>query len=250
MRFSGKVVAITGGANGIGRATARLLAREGGRVAILDIEEGPLNETAEAIRAAGGAVLPIAVDLTDKARTIAAFERIEAEWGAVDVLVNNVGHSARERASEFWVSEPEVWEFVVDLCLMTTLLCSRRVVPAMRQRGAGKIVNIASDSALVGDPGVADYAAAKAGIMGFTRSLARELAPFGVTVNAICPGATNTRGPQRLPPESVARVLAATPMGKMCEPEDIANGVAFLASEDARFVTGQALVINGGRIFH
>jgi acetoacetyl-CoA reductase/3-oxoacyl-[acyl-carrier protein] reductase len=249
-RFEGKIAVVTGGANGIGRASARKFAEEGARVAVLDIEEGPLSETTALIREAGGEVLALTVDLLDRAQIVEAFARIERELGPVDILLNNVGQTARERASEFWNSDPEVWDFVVGVSLMTTLSCSRQVVPSMRERRTGKIVNIASDSPIAGDHGIADYAAAKAGVMGFTRSLARELAPFGVNVNSVCPGGTNTRGPRRLPKETFDRALAAIPMGRMCEPEDIANGVAFLASEDSRFVTGQALVINGGRVFY
>jgi acetoacetyl-CoA reductase/3-oxoacyl-[acyl-carrier protein] reductase len=249
-RFEGKIAVVTGGANGIGRASAIRFAQDGAKVAVLDIEEGPLGETAAAIKAVGGQSLAIACDLMDRAQIEKAFARIASEFGPVDILLNNVGQTARERATEFWCSDPAIWDFVIGVSLMTTLSCSRQVVPAMRERKAGKIVNIASDSPIAGDHGIADYAAAKAGVMGFTRSLARELAPFGVNVNAVCPGGTNTRGPKRLPKETYDRALAAIPMGRMCEPEDIANGVAFLASEDARFVTGQALVINGGRVFY
>ncbi|MET0744910.1 MAG: SDR family oxidoreductase [Microvirga sp.] len=249
-RFEGKVAVVTGGANGIGRASARKFAQEGARVAVLDIEDGPLAETTALITEAGGEALAITINLLDRPQIVEAFARIERELGPVDILLNNVGQTARERASEFWNSDPEVWDFVVGVSLMTTLSCSRQVVPSMRERRTGKIVNIASDSPIAGDHGIADYAAAKAGVMGFTRSLARELAPFGVNVNSVCPGGTNTRGPRRLPKETFDRALAAIPMGHMCEPEDIANGVAFLASEDARFVTGQALVINGGRVFY
>ena len=249
-RFEGKVAVVTGGANGIGRASARKFAQEGARVAVLDIEDGPLAETTSLITEAGGEALAMTVDLLDRKQIVEAFARIEREFGPVDILLNNVGQTARERASEFWNSDPEVWDFVVGISLMTTLSCSRQVVPSMRERRSGKIVNIASDSPIAGDHGIADYAAAKAGVMGFTRSLARELAPFGVNVNSVCPGGTNTRGPRRLPKETFDRALAAIPMGRMCEPEDIANGVAFLASEDSRFVTGQALVINGGRVFY
>ncbi len=249
-RFDGKIAVVTGGANGIGRASARLFAQGGAAVAVLDIEDGPLAETAGLIEAEGGKVLAITCDLLDRKAMADAFGRIGGELGPVDILLNNVGQTARERASEFWCSEPEIWDFVIGVSLMSTLFCSRQVVPSMRERKKGKIVNIASDTPIVGDHGIADYAAAKAGVMGFTRSLARELAGFGVNVNAVCPGATNTRGPKRLPKETYDRALAAIPMGHMCEPEDIANGVAFLASDDARFITGQALVINGGRVFY
>lgn len=248
--FDGRIAVVTGGANGIGRASVLRFAEGGAAVAVLDIEDDPLAAVSEEIRAFGVRALPIKLDLTDRRQIQAAFERIGRELGPVDILLNNVGQTARERATEFWCSEPEVWDFVIGVSLMTTIACSRQVVPGMRERSYGKIVNIASDSAIIGDRSMADYCAAKAGVMGFTRSLARELAPYKVNVNAVCPGATKTRGPLRLPKEALERALAGIPMGEMCEPEDIANGVAFLASEASRFVTGQALVINGGRVFY
>jgi len=248
--LDGKVAVVTGGANGIGRASALRFAVEGASVAVLDLEEAPLQEIAEVIRADGSRVLPIALDLTDRPTVVDAFARIRGELGPVDVLLNNVGQTAREKITEFWRSEPETWDFVVNVSLMTTLMCSRQVVPDMRERKQGKIVSIASESPFAGDANIADYCAAKMGVVGFTRALARELAPFGVNVNAVAPGATNTRGPRRMPDDALARVVAQIPMGQMCEPEDIANAVAFLASDQARFVTGQTLFVNGGRVFH
>jgi NAD(P)-dependent dehydrogenase (short-subunit alcohol dehydrogenase family) len=248
--FSGKIAVVTGGANGIGRASALRLAQDGADVAVLDIEQGPLDKVAEAIRALGRKALPIALDLTSRDQVRDAFARISKELGWIEILHNNVGQTARERITEFWCSEPDVWDFVIGVSLMTTLMCSRLVVPEMRERRRGRIVNTASDSPLAGDPGVADYSAAKGGVMGFSRSLARELAPFEVTVNCVCPGPTRTRMVDRLPKEVLERANAAIPMGRMCEPEDIANAVAFLASDQARFITGQALVVNGGRVFY
>lgn len=248
--FNGKLAVVTGGANGLGRACAMRFASEGANVVILDHEDDPLAGVATEIRAKGGHVTPIRCDLSDRPQVVEAFRKIHSDLGEVDILLNNVGQTAREHASEFWCSEPPTWDFVIGLSLMTTLLCSRQVVPSMRERRSGKIVNVASDAALVGDANVADYSAAKAGVIGFTRSLARELAPFKVNVNAVCPGPSKTRGPMKLHQGRLEARIAAIPFGEMNEPEDVANGVAFLASDQARTITGQILVINGGRIFN
>ena len=249
--FPGKVAVVTGGANGIGRASAVHFALEGAAVAILDIEAGPLEEAAEAIRRTGSRALPIALDLTDRKQVTEAFAQVTSELGAVDILLNNVGQTAREKVTEFWRSEPETWDFVIGVSLMTTLMCSRLVVGGMRERRSGKIVSIASDSPLAGDPNIADYSAGQDWAWSASpgRWRARS-APFGVNVNAVAPGATNTRGPRRMAGDALARVVAQIPMGSMCEPEDIANAVGFLASEQARFITGQLFVVNGGRVFY
>ncbi|TPQ47628.1 short-chain dehydrogenase, partial [Prosthecomicrobium hirschii] len=165
----------------------------------------------------------------------------------VDILFNNVGQSGRERAAPFHESDEAVWRFVLEVSLFTTLRMARLVVPGMRARGSGRIVNMSSDAALVGDAGLADYAAAKMGIVGFTRSLARENAAFGITVNAVAPGAIRTRAHDRLTPAVLDRIKAGTPAGFIAEPEDVAGCVAFLASDDARYITGQTLAIDGGR---
>jgi acetoacetyl-CoA reductase/3-oxoacyl-[acyl-carrier protein] reductase len=166
------------------------------------------------------------------------------------MLTNNIGQTARENYSEFYLAKPETLEFVVGVSLMTTLMCSRQVVEDMRERRFGKIVSISSDSAMNGDIGTVDYAAAKSGVLGFTRALARELGPFKVNVNAVCPGPTNTRAMQRIPKDAYERAKNAIPLGELCEPEDIANAVVFLSSDKARFITGQTLMVNGGRVFY
>ena len=185
-------------------------------------------------------------DCTDAAVLADFHARTVAAFGPVDILFNNVGQSGRERAAQFHESQEEVWRFVLEASLFTAMRMSRLVVPAMRERG-GRIVNMSSDASLVGDAGLTDYAAAKMGIIGFTRSLARELAPHRVTVNAVAPGAIRTRAHDRLTPAVVERIKATTPAGFIAEPEDVAGCVAFLASEDARYVTGQTLLIDGGR---
>lgn len=248
--FDGRIVAVTGAAHGIGRAIALGFAASGARVALIDRDEAALEETAAAARASGPAALVVRADLLAAAQIADGFARIARELGDPDVLVNNVGQTARENFSEFHLARPETLDFVLDISLRTTIHCSRQVVPAMRARRSGKIVSIASDSAFNGDIGTADYAAAKSGVLGFTRALARELGPHKINVNAVCPGPTNTRAMQRIPRDAYERAKAMVPMGELCEPEDIAHAVLFLASARARFITGQTLLVNGGRVFH
>lgn len=246
-RMEGKLAVVTGAANGIGRASALRFASEGANLAILDREDEGLAVTAEMARAMGAEVLTITADCTDEDVIVTAFKRIYAEAGFVDVLMNNVGQSARERASEFYQSSSEVWRFVLDVSLVSTLLASRQVVPAMREAGKGKIVNVASNAGLAGEVGISEYAAAKMGVIGFTRSLARELAPFKVNVNAVCPGVTKTRVLEQISDEFLDKIRSSIPLGFFAEPEDIAAAAAFLASDDSRYMTGQSVVVDGGR---
>ncbi|SFJ38815.1 3-oxoacyl-[acyl-carrier protein] reductase [Bosea sp. OK403] len=243
-RFSGKVVAITGAAHGIGAATARRFLAEGARVAVIDRESEGFAESFRDVPAEQ--LLTVAGDCTDAAVLADFHARAVSSFGPVDILFNNVGQSGRERAAQFHESDEEVWRFVLEVSLFTAMRMSRLVVPAMRERG-GRIVNMSSDAAFVGDAGLTDYAAAKMGIIGFTRALARELAAHRVTVNAVAPGAIRTRAHDRLTPAVIEKIKATTPAGFIAEPEDVAGCVAFLASEDARYVTGQTLLIDGGR---
>jgi NAD(P)-dependent dehydrogenase (short-subunit alcohol dehydrogenase family) len=246
-KLADRVAVVTGAGNGIGRASAMRLARDGADLLLMDREGDAVEGTAEAVRALGRDALALQVDCTSDEEVAAAFAKGQERFPRIDILFNNVGQSARERASEFWQSEPEVWRFVIDVTLMTTLRVTRHVVGEMRARQGGKIINMSSESALFGDTGLADYAAAKMGVIGFTRSLARELAPFRVNVNVVCPGAIRTRAHDRLPKEVIDRVRNSVPMGYVAEPEDVGNVVAFLASEDSRYITGQSIVIDGGR---
>jgi len=246
-RLEGKLAVVTGAANGIGRATALRFASEGANLAILDLEEDGLSTTAEKAQEAGSEVLAITADCTNEGAVKDAFKRIYTEAGFVDILMNNVGQSARERASEFYASSSEVWRYVLNVSLMSTLISSRQVVPAMREAGRGKIVNVASNAGLAGEIGLSEYAAAKMGVIGFTRSLARELAPFKINVNAVCPGVTKTRVLERISNEILEQIRQSIPLGFFAEAEDIAAAAAFLASDDSRYMTGQSVVVDGGR---
>jgi acetoacetyl-CoA reductase/3-oxoacyl-[acyl-carrier protein] reductase len=246
-RFTGRIAVISGAANGIGRASALRLAREGADLVVVDREGDALLGVAREIEAAGRQVLPITADWTDQRAVVEAFAAIRRRFGRIDVLFNNVGQSARERASEFHASEEATWRFVIEVSLVATMRATRLAVEEMRARRSGRIVNMSTESAFYGDVGFVDYAAAKMGVIGFTRSLARELAPFQVNVNAVCPGAIRTRAHDRLPREVIDRVRNSVPMGYVAEPEDVAGVVAFLASDDARYITGQSILIDGGR---
>src|SRR5262245_17259509 len=246
-RLTGRIAVVSGAANGIGRASALRLAREGADLVLVDREGDTLVGVARDVEAAGRQALAITADWTDPRAVEEAFVAIRSRFGRIDILFNNVGQSARERASEFHASEEATWRFVIEVSLLATMRATRLAVTDMRARRSGRIVNMSTESAFYGDVGFADYAAAKMGVVGFTRSLARELAPFHVNVNAVCPGAIRTRAHDRLPREVIDRVRNSVPMGYVAEPEDVAGVVAFLASDDARYITGQSILIDGGR---
>ncbi len=242
----GKVAVVTGAGNGIGRASALRLAQEGADVGLLDLEKDAVEAVAAEIRALGRRALPINIDCTNGEAIAGAFTRIKAELGPVHVLLNNVGQSARERTSEFVDADMKVLDFILDVNLKSCILCSHQVAGDMKKRGAGRIVNITSESAVNGSLKTWEYSAAKAGVIGFTRSIARELAPHGVTVNAVGPGSTQTRAMDRMPQDLMDKVKAGIPMKRMGKPEDIANAVAFFAGDQSDYVTGQTLLVNGG----
>lgn len=243
-RFSDKTVIVSGGGNGIGAATAKRFLAEGARVAVIDRDTQGLASAFP--NPPGDRLLTFTGDCTDGAVLAEFHAQTVATFGPVDVLFNNVGQSGRERSAPFHQSTEEVWRFVIEVSLMATMRLSRLVAPSMRERG-GAIINMSSDAAFVGDAGLADYAAAKMGVVGFSRALARELAPFGVIVNVVAPGAIRTKAHESLPTEVVDRIKSDTPAGFVGAPDDVAGVVTFLASADARYVTGQTILVDGGR---
>jgi len=241
--FSGKKIALTAAGNGIGQAAAIMLAAAGAELVAIDRDARALDETVSTVRSQGGRIEGLVIDCTDAQSVAAGFAKVPM----LDVLVNCVGSNAGKRSSEFWNSSPDTWRWVINVSLFSAMLCSRQVVPGMRQRRSGKIVNISSDAALRPTTQLLDYAAAKSGVIGFTRALAVELAPFSVNVNAICPGLIRTRVLDSMSPAMLEEARRDIPMGTIGEPTDIADAIAFLASDRSRYITGQTLAVNGGR---
>ncbi len=243
--LDGQHAIVTGAAAGIGRAVARALHAAGANVSVTDIDGDRAGVLAGILSAAGPACLGLRLDVTDDASVRARVAQAADHWGRVDILVNNAGVSGY--FSPVWETTDANWHRVLDLNLTGTFRMCRAVVPHMRELGYGRVVNIASISARDGNVNVAAYPASKAGILGFTRALAMELADQGVLVNAVSPAAVDTETALASDPKMRAPLLAKIPMGRAAQPEEIATLVAFLASPACAFSTGANFDITGGR---
>lgn len=246
MRLQNKVAVITGGAQGIGRAIALTMGREGARVVVADLQGEKLKGVAGELRELGVEALGVEVNVANETSVKQMAEQAFGRFGRVDILVNGAGVYLKAPV----VRKSEVdWDNTINVNLGGNFLCARAFVPAMRRQRSGRIISIASSIAHTGAREFADYAASKAGIIGFVKALARELGNDGVTVNAICPGSANTDMPRRhRSEEEVMTRLRATPLGHVLEPEDIAGPILFLASDAAAYITGQAYNINCGTV--
>ena len=245
-RLTGKVALITGAAQGIGRAIATRLAEEGAKVAIADIQEDVAAKTAADLKSAGLQARALKLDVTSLDGAIAAVATVEREFGPVDILVNNAGW---DKLEPFVESTPDTWERVIAINFRGVLNCCKAVIPGMQARGGGKIVSISSDAGRVGSLGEAVYSGCKAGIIAFSKTLARELARNKINVNVVCPGPTETallRGVMDKQPKVIEAMLRGIPMRRLGQPQDLAGAVAFFASADADYATGQVISISGG----
>ncbi|MCK6553821.1 3-oxoacyl-ACP reductase FabG [Candidatus Binatia bacterium] len=241
--LDGKIAFVTGAARGIGRAIANRLAAEGATVVAADIDASGAQKTAAEI---GGAALGLTLDVTDSGSIRSAVANAEQRLQRIDVLVNNAGW---DKVEPFVQSTEDTWDRVLAINLRGPIACTRAVLDGMIARRAGRIVSISSDAARVGSTGEAVYAAAKAGIIGFSKTLARELARYGINVNVVCPGPTDTpllQGISAENPKIAEALKRAIPFGRLADPAEIAAAVAFFASDDAAFVTGQTLSVSGG----
>ena len=242
-RFEGRVSIVTGASQGIGEAIARDLAAEGAAVVLVDIQRDKLESVAQGIRDSGGAADVYDADVTDTARAQQVVEAVVAARGRVDHLVNNAGIT---RDGLLMRMREEDWDLVLRVNLKGTYNFSRAVVRPMIGAKYGRIVNIASVVGLMGNAGQANYAASKAGAIAFAKSLAREVASRGVTVNCVAPGYITTAMTEALPEEVKKAFLDIIPMKKLGLPKDVASAVKFLLSDDAAYITGQVINVNGG----
>jgi 2-hydroxycyclohexanecarboxyl-CoA dehydrogenase len=243
MSLAGRVAVVTGAARGLGRAIALRLARDGAAVSVWDLNLDGANETAQLIRDSGGRATACGGSSAKTADIAAAVAQTHAELGKITILVNNAARSPFCKFSEL---TEEIWDDLMEVNLKGPFLCCKAIIPDMLEAGWGRIINISSSSAQTGASNQTHYAATKAGVIGFTKSLAQEFATSGITANNIPPGFVNTEGLQESPVD-VDGFAPLTPMKRAGRPENIAAAVAFLASDDADYVTGHTLSVNGGR---
>ena len=244
MRFKNKVAVITGGAQGIGRAIALGMAREGAKIVVADLQSEKARSVADEVKMLGGEALAVGVDVAEESSVQHLAEATFADFGRVDILINDAGVYLKSSVVE--MSEAD-WDRTLDINLGGNFLCCRAFVPSMRAQKNGRIISMASGIGHYGMKQFSHYAASKAAIIGLVKSLARELGPDGITVNAICPGSANTAMPRgHRSEEEVMQRLRSTPLAHVLEPEDIAGPVLFLASDAAAYITGQSYNINCG----
>lgn len=249
MRLEGKHALVTGASQGIGRATALALAGAGADVAInhypdnAGVHRHNAEAVAQEVESLGRRALIVGADVAQEEPSAAMIEQAIAEFGCLNVLVNNAGIL---RDATLRNLTREHWDDVLDVNLGSMFNCSKPVAIHMRERSSGSIVNVASVIGLMGNIGQTNYAAAKAGAIGFTKSLARELAHYGVRVNAVAPGFMDTDMTRAIEPEIREQIRQQIPLGHFGRAEDVANAILFLASDDARYITGEVLSVNGG----
>lgn len=248
-----KTVIVTGGGGGIGGATCRRFAEEGAKVAVFDLNLDAAQQVAGAIVAAGGTARAYRCDITDRAGVDAAVAAAEADLGPIAVLVNNAGWDVFK---PFVKTVPAEWERLIAINLVGALHMLHAVLPGMAERKSGRIVNVASDAARGGSSGEAVYSACKGGLVALSKTLAREHARQGITVNVVCPGPTDTAllagvaEGARDPAKLIEAFRSAIPLGRLGQPDDLASAIAFFGSDDAGFITGQVISVSGGLTMH
>ena len=247
MRLSGKVAIVTGAARGLGRAFCLGLAREGARIMAVDIDN--LEETVKMIRSLGGEAEMIQADVAVEGDTKSMAQETLKKFGRLDILLNNAAIYAGLKRKPFFEIDLKEWDLVMNVNVKGAFLATRAVFPFMKEQGSGKIVNLASEVFFTGSTGFVHYVASKGGIIGLTRALAVELGPYNICINCIAPGFTDTEASRGIADVSKYDV-SKTPLKRLGKPEDLVGAALFLASPESDFITGQTLLIDGGRAMH
>jgi 3-oxoacyl-[acyl-carrier protein] reductase len=245
MKLKDHVAIVTGGARGIGKAISQSLAQDGAHLVISDVNLGEAKQTADALASAERRCLAVEANVTDGKAVAEMVDRAIREFGRIDILINNAGIT---RDGLLLRMKEEDWDLVLNVNLKGAFHCTKSVLPSMSKQRSGRIVNIASVVGVMGNAGQANYAASKAALIGFTKSVAREYASRGITVNAVAPGFIDTAMTQNLSAEVRAGLMKQIPLGRLGTPQDIAHAVHFLVSEEAGYITGHVLHVNGGML--
>ncbi|HUK56943.1 MAG TPA: 3-oxoacyl-[acyl-carrier-protein] reductase [Nitrospiria bacterium] len=245
MDLKGRVVIVTGGARGIGRAISESLVQDGAHLVISDVDLREAKQTADALASSGRRCLAVEANVTDGKAVAEMVDRAIQEFGRIDVLINNAGIT---RDALLLRMKEEDWDLVLNVNLKGAFHCTKSVISTMSKQRSGRIVNIASIVGVMGNAGQSNYAASKAALIGFTKSVAREYASRGITVNAVAPGFIDTVMTQSLSANVRENLMKQIPLGRLGTPQDIAHAVRFLVSEEAGYITGQVLHVNGGML--